>query len=134
MRRMQWSKEQLELAEKYHRKLEKIPRGERRYKCFACHIAFPHETTPTDGKKAPECPQCHTKDITQMCPLDHNDCYHEIFQFSEMCPLCDQPVCPACGSHDVTVISRVTGYLQDLAGWNNAKQQEFRDRNRYNIK
>jgi len=126
---MQWGKDQLSLAKKYHKKLGKIPKEERRYKCTACAVVFPD----VKENKIAECPICHTKDIQIMCPLDHTKCFHEIFTFSEMCPLCDQPICPDCGSHDVTVISRVTGYLQDLGGWNNAKQQEFRDRKRYDM-
>jgi anaerobic ribonucleoside-triphosphate reductase len=42
-------------------------------------------------------------------------------------------VCPECGSHDVTQISRVTGYLQDVSGWNASKQQELKDRMRYSV-
>ncbi|MBP8676317.1 MAG: oxidoreductase, partial [Methanoculleus sp.] len=38
-----------------------------------------------------------------------------------------------CGSHDVMQISRVTGYLQDVAGWNAGKQQELKDRVRYSV-
>ena len=38
---------------------------------------------------------------------------------------------PGCGSHDVTQISRVTGYLQEVSGWNAGKQQELKDRQRY---
>jgi anaerobic ribonucleoside-triphosphate reductase len=30
-------------------------------------------------------------------------------------------------------ISRVTGYLQDVAGWNAGKQQELKDRVRYSV-
>ena len=43
-----------------------------------------------------------------------------------------RPVCPGCGSHDVAQISRVTGYLQEVSGYNRAKQQEVKDRTRYN--
>jgi anaerobic ribonucleoside-triphosphate reductase len=42
------------------------------------------------------------------------------------------PVCP-CGSHDVVGITRVTGYMQDLAGMNEGKQREIKDRKRYDI-
>jgi anaerobic ribonucleoside-triphosphate reductase len=40
--------------------------------------------------------------------------------------------CPNCGSSDVDHISRITGYLQAVSGWNNAKKQELLDRRRYN--
>jgi anaerobic ribonucleoside-triphosphate reductase len=46
--------------------------------------------------------------------------------------MCGEAVCPECGSHDVTQISRVTGYLQDVSGWNAGKQQELKDRTHYN--
>ena len=47
--------------------------------------------------------------------------------------LCGKPVCPECGSHDVVQVSRVTGYLQDVSGWNAGKQQELKDRTRYSV-
>jgi ribonucleoside-triphosphate reductase len=40
--------------------------------------------------------------------------------------------CPNCGSKDVDHISRITGYLQAVSGWNSAKRQELKDRQRYN--
>lgn len=40
--------------------------------------------------------------------------------------------CPNCGSPDVDHISRITGYLQAVSGWNSAKRQELKDRKRYN--
>jgi len=39
--------------------------------------------------------------------------------------------CPSCGSEDVDHISRITGYLQAVSGWNSAKRQELKDRKRY---
>ncbi|MCQ1535998.1 anaerobic ribonucleoside-triphosphate reductase [Methanosarcina sp. KYL-1] len=39
--------------------------------------------------------------------------------------------CPKCGSENVEHLSRITGYLQPVAGWNKGKQQELRDRKRY---
>jgi anaerobic ribonucleoside-triphosphate reductase len=40
--------------------------------------------------------------------------------------------CPNCGSSEVDHISRITGYLQAVSGWNSAKRQELEDRKRYN--
>ena len=40
--------------------------------------------------------------------------------------------CPSCDSDDVEHISRITGYLQAVSGWNSAKRQELKDRKRYN--
>jgi ribonucleoside-triphosphate reductase len=44
-----------------------------------------------------------------------------------------QDVCKNCGSIDIEQISRVTGYMQAVGGWNNAKKQELRDRHKYAI-
>ncbi|MCJ7443731.1 MAG: anaerobic ribonucleoside-triphosphate reductase [Methanotrichaceae archaeon] len=40
--------------------------------------------------------------------------------------------CPACNSKELDHISRITGYLQAVSGWNSAKKQELKDRKRYN--
>lgn len=42
-----------------------------------------------------------------------------------------QEACPRCGSDNLEHLSRVTGYLQSVSGWNEAKKQELMDRNRY---
>lgn len=39
--------------------------------------------------------------------------------------------CPKCGSENVNYLSRITGYLQDVDGWNEGKKQELMDRKRY---
>jgi len=49
------------------------------------------------------------------------------------CPVCGNWMCPTCNSHAVDIMSRVTGYLQIVSGWNAAKGQEFEDRNRYTL-
>jgi ribonucleoside-triphosphate reductase len=40
--------------------------------------------------------------------------------------------CPVCNSHELDHISRITGYLQAVSGWNTAKKQELKDRKKYN--
>jgi len=40
-------------------------------------------------------------------------------------------ICTTCGSDDIDYISRVTGYLQSVGGWNEAKKQELQDRKKY---
>ncbi|ADN34927.1 oxygen-sensitive ribonucleoside-triphosphate reductase-like protein [Methanolacinia petrolearia DSM 11571] len=119
---MIWTEEQLELAKKY-KTLEDIPEEERRYKCHTCHMVV--EESP--------CPNCGETHLEIMCPLDHCGCSHDIIEKIEYCPLCGQPICPECGSHDVSQVSRVTGYLADVAGWNQGKQQELKDRSRYTV-
>ena len=119
---MNWSPEQRKLAEKYPRR-EGIPLEERRYKCHTCHFVV--NETP--------CPNCGESNLELMCPLDHCGCHHTIVERIEYCPLCGQAICPECGSHDVVQISRVTGYMQDVAGWNAGKQQELKDRTHYSV-
>jgi len=119
---MHWSPEQLKLVEKLQ-DLNEIPETERRYKCHTCHLVV--DEMP--------CPNCGETSLEIMCPLDHCDCHHSIIESIEYCPLCGHAVCPECGSHDVMQISRVTGYLQDVAGWNAGKQQELKDRVRYSV-
>jgi hypothetical protein len=119
---MNWSSAQRKLMEKYHRP-EDIPLEERRYKCHTCNYVV--ETLP--------CPHCGETHLEIMCPLDHCECSHEVLPSIEYCPLCGAAVCPLCGSHDVVQISRVTGYLQDVSGWNAGKQQELKDRIRYTV-
>jgi hypothetical protein len=119
---MNWTSEQRELAKKY-RSPEEIPVEERRYKCHTCyHIV---DETP--------CPNCGETNLEIMCPLDHCNCSHHIIESIEYCPLCGAAICPECGSHDVEQISRVTGYLQAVGGWNAGKQQELKDRARYSV-
>ncbi len=119
---MNWTKSQLKLVEKYEC-LDDIPKEEQRYKCHTCHFVV--DETP--------CPNCGETSLEIMCPLDHCDCSHSIVEKIEYCPLCGEAICPECGSHDVMQISRVTGYMQDVAGWNTAKQQELKDRVEYNV-
>lgn len=42
-------------------------------------------------------------------------------------------VCENCGSANVEQLSRVTGYIQSVNGWNAAKKQELLDRKKYSI-
>lgn len=49
------------------------------------------------------------------------------------CPVCGKGMCPKCGNHSVEQLSRVTGYIQSVGGWNESKKQELKDRQRYNI-
>lgn len=71
------------------------------------------------------------------CPLaiwvayNEEKCNKEIVPSTTKCPLCGAYMCPDCGNHVVDVLSRVTGYLQVVSGWNEAKKQEFEDRHRY---
>lgn len=105
-----------------------------RYKCHTCHLVLVesdllHPVT-SDG---PICPVCkHDYNLRPMCKEDHIHCPHVLVAGIKYCPSCGEPVCPTCGSHDVIQLSRVTGYLQEVSGWNAGKLQELKDRTRYN--
>lgn len=43
-------------------------------------------------------------------------------------------ICPKCKSENVQHLSRITGYLQSVEGWNKGKRQELLDRKRYNTR
>ena len=102
---------------------------EQKYKCHTCHIVI-NESDLIDGV----CPKCESNlGLKKMCPNDHIDCNHEIVDKLAYCPICGEPMCPECGCHDVSQISRVTGYLASVEGWNNAKKQELKDRVRYTV-
>lgn len=95
-----------------------------RYKCHSeCKLIFENDTGV--------CPQCGTSGgVIEMCELDHCHCSHEMIEGIAYCPKCGEPCCPTCMSHDVAQISRVTGYLQEVSGWNKGKAQELKDRRR----
>jgi len=101
--------------------LSKLPDALKRYKCPICMAA---------GFTEKECPDCGNANNVLMCPLDHCHCHHDVTEGVHCCPICGAYVCPECGSHDVAVLTRVTGYIQDLAGFNAGKEQEVKDRHR----
>jgi anaerobic ribonucleoside-triphosphate reductase len=104
-----------------------IPMKER-YKCYTCH-------TIVSVDKNESCPQCGEifAHLIKMCPKDHCNCTHDIMFELTFCPECGAGTCPECGCHDVMQVSRVTGYMQSVEGFNNAKKQEVKDRVRYNL-
>lgn len=98
-----------------------------RYKCRVCHLIF-SEKDLVDGACV-----CGNKNVEKMCPYDHIcTCTHDIQEGIRYCAECGKPIC-ICGSHDVGTISRVTGYLSEVSGWNKAKQQELKDRHRVTV-
>lgn len=99
---------------------------EKRFKCCACGCW---------GFDSPKCPECGEEvTLEEVCSLDHCHCSHDIVDGSAVCPECGSFICPICGAHNVEVVSRITGYIQPVNGWNAAKAQEFKDRTRNNIK
>lgn len=93
----------------------------KRYKCTDCRSVV--WSTP--------CPKCGNPTPDKMCPADHCLCSHDVISGIKYCPVCGAPVCPECGCHDVLALSRITGYIQPISGWNAGKQQELKDRVRY---
>lgn len=61
-----------------------------------------------------------------------SSCKDTVAGLSE-CPICGHAMCPSCYNHNVEQLSRVTGYIQAVSGWNEAKKQELQDRKRYAI-
>ncbi|NOQ47917.1 MAG: oxidoreductase [Methanococcoides sp.] len=66
--------------------------------------------------------------------LNGKKCAHETVANIAQCPICDQPMCPDCMNHNVHQLSRVTGYISNVSGWNAAKRQELKDRVRSDVK
>lgn len=98
-----------------------------RWSCYTCHLHFELPKT----EKEPKCPECGEVHIKKRCPADPEGgckCLQSINPGVKYCEICGKEICPICGDHDVAQVSRVTGYLSDVAGWNNAKKQELKDR------
>ena len=128
---MQWNEEQRKIIARYNPKKDwtkQIPEDKIRRKCFSCYSIF----TPASAKD-PKCPNCGEVETQIMCELDHCHCSEDVIETIDYCPICNAPICPKCGSHDVSQIYRVTGYLADIKGMNEGKQQEIKDRQRYDI-
>jgi len=76
---------------------------------------------------------------TQICPVQawilHNNtaCKKDMVSGIVDCEICGEPACPECGNHNATQLSRVTGYIQDVSGWNAGKRQELKMRQRHNL-
>lgn len=74
-----------------------------------------------------------------LCPLhmyvvlNKLKCPNEMVSDTAFCPLCENPMCPVCNNHMVDQLSRVTGYMAPVSGWNEAKKQEFKDRKRHAV-
>lgn len=93
------------------------------YKCYKC----------LEFNQTPTCKKCGGA-AQKACEKDHPcTCLTPVHEGVHYCSICGDPICPGCNSHDVFQMSRVTGYLQDVSGWNAGKKQELKDRVRYNF-
>lgn len=100
------------------------------YKCGECWLFINTEDVKFEGEnKIPRCPDCGNV-VTKACPNDHCHCSHPVTATIAYCKICGDPMCPKCYSHDVEQVSRITGYLQVVKGWNAGKRQELADRHR----
>ncbi|MFA5760332.1 MAG: anaerobic ribonucleoside-triphosphate reductase [Dehalococcoidales bacterium] len=95
------------------------------YKCYKCKLIIDAIFVNDDL-----CPSCGEK-IKVMCINDNGNCSHDVVGGLKICEICGAFVCPICGCHDVTPISRVTGYYSPINAWCTGKQQELKDRTRY---
>lgn len=75
----------------------------------------------------------------EKCPVhiwvvhNHQACGKDLVPNITNCEICGMPMCPDCSNHQATQLSRVTGYIQDVAGWNAGKKQELLERKRHNM-
>lgn len=100
-----------------------------KYYCPDCKLGYIDEQYIKDTA----CPECGEHNLVALCERDRPcHCADQIHGHIAYCEVCGHAVCPTCGCHDVAQISRVTGYLNDVAGFNEGKKQEVKDRTRYN--
>lgn len=130
--------------------LRSLPENDTLHKCGKCHYVFDisqggqlNILTILKTNSYVYCPRCLERDPELLCKVFAYSIYlkirgkkcrtGEIIAGTEICPVCNRPICPECHNHSVVSLSRVTGYVQDISGWNNAKKQELLDRQRYAI-
>jgi hypothetical protein len=97
---------------------ERLDQPVQRWKCPICYKIV--EELP--------CPECGYEAPLAMCHKDHVcTCLNPISEKIRFCEVCGSAICP-CGSHDVEVHTRITGYINALSGFNAGKAQEVKDR------
>lgn len=94
-------------------------------KCLDCFLGYFSDENET-------CPDCGSSNLESHCEKDVPcHCAKTIHETIAFCDTCGHVICPECGCHDVEGISRITGYLNAVEGFNNAKRQELKDRTHY---
>lgn len=132
-----------------HKILIELPENTSVFKCYTCRTIFDifsqgiSVLIALSDKEHILCPECKSEATELMCKVDVYSTYLKIIGFNcrkgemingtDICPVCNQPICPECHNHSTVSLSRVTGYVQDISGWNAAKKQELLDRKRYVI-
>ena len=138
-----------EEREHIHQKLRDLPGNESVFKCYKCRTIFDIYSgglpvfMALSSKDGLICPECKSDSTELMCRVDTYSLWLKLNGFScrkgelisgaEICPVCKTGICPECYNHNCVSLSRVTGYIQDVSGWNAAKKQELLDRKRYSI-
>jgi hypothetical protein len=97
------------------------------FRCNLCKLSIPDDMVIDE-----RCPECGNP-VKRACELDVPECSHGIIPKVVTCPKCGEFMCPECGCHDVEVLSRTTGYYAPVSSFGSGKQQEFRDRKRYEV-
>lgn len=132
--------------------LKDLPENHSMFKCHVCKTIFDIFSggegisilIALSDKNNVICPKCKSDNTELMCKVDAYSAILKIKGFNcrkgtvisgvDICPICRDPMCPECYNHSVVSLSRVTGYIQDVSGWNTAKKQELEDRKRYVIR
>lgn len=73
----------------------------------------------TDSLKCP---------VQQWIMQNNKACGRDMSAGIATCPICGEYMCKDCLNHKCTPLSRVTGYVAPVKGWNASKRQELRDR------
>lgn len=130
--------------------LRSLPENRTLHKCGKCHYVFDishggqlNILTILRTRSYVYCPNCLERDSELICKVDAYSIFlklkgkkcrtGEIIAGADICPVCNRSLCPQCMNHNVIALSRVTGYMSDIGGWNHAKRQELLDRQRYVI-
>lgn len=130
-----------------HQRLRDLPDNESIFKCHKCKAIFDIYSgglpvlMALSNKNGILCPECKSDSTELMCRVDAYSVFLKLKGFNcrediiingtDICPVCKTSMCPECYNHAVVSLSRVTGYIQDVGGWNEAKKQELLDRHRY---
>lgn len=138
-----------EEREQIHEIYRKLPDNQSLFKCHKCKVIFDIYSgglpvlMALSNKNGILCPECKSESTELMCRVDAYSIYLKLNGFNcregvlingaDICPLCKTSMCPECGNHNVVSWSRITGYLNDISGWNMAKKQELMDRKRYEV-
>lgn len=141
----------IEERQDIYKMLMNLPENESMFKCYHCRSIFDirqERVLPVMfaliDKNDIRCSECKSNDVELMCKADAYstvlkakglvDCRKGIMiNGADICPICRSSMCPECWNHSVVSWSRITGYLNDVSGWNLAKKQELIDRKRYTI-